>query len=85
MIYIKKKNKPTGRTVKGATSVKKDLKTINNFGLTTLNNNTTTLSTTTTTNFRTKNSTVTKNISGVCTRFYTMSEAFDNYMCLGCC
>jgi len=77
MIYLKKKSKPTGRTVvKGATSAKKDLKTIGNFGMTTmttLNSNTTTLSTTTTSNFRTKNSTITKNVNGVCTRFYTMS------------
>jgi hypothetical protein len=73
MIYLKRKNKPAARTNKGTTSVKKDLKSITNFGLTTINSNTITLSTTTTSNFRTKNTTITKNVSGVCTRFYTMS------------
>jgi hypothetical protein len=74
MIYIKRKNKPTARTNKGAaTSVKKDLKSLSNFGLTTINSNTITLSTTATSNFRTKNTIASKNINGVCTRFYTMS------------
>jgi len=73
MIFLKKKSKPLGRTIKGGTnSVKKDFKTINNFGMTTITSNTIGLSTATS-NFRTKSSVVAKNVNGVCTRFYTMS------------
>lgn len=86
MIFLKKILKPLAKKNKAATSVRKDLKGLSNFGLTTLTSTTIATLSSTTSHFTQKNNTIMTKIStGVCTRFYTMSDGFDNYMCLGCC
>jgi hypothetical protein len=88
MIYLKKKPKTFARGSKGSNSVKKDklesaLKfnntislggTMSGFGATHHAKNTIPLD----------NNSV-KPAAGLCQRLYTISDSYENYMCLGCC
>ena len=84
MIYLKKRPKNFTRNSKNSTSIKKDkldaLKFSNtlSFGGTLSSFHPSSLK-------NTMENISAKTAVGICTRLYTMSSGYDNYLCLGCC